>query len=318
MFRFAVIVLLFCSKVYAYETQLTVAKDGSAQYTSIQEAINDTKTFPWHDITIKIKNGVYEEKVNIYAWNTRVNLIGESRDNTIIRFGDHFDKIDLGRNSTFHTYTMRVAGNDFTAANLTIENTAGPVGQAVALHVDADRAAFYNVSLKGFQDTLYVAGEGQRSYFEDCYIEGSVDFIFGGGTAYFKQCEIKSLRSDSYVTAASTAQNQPYGLVFNECHFTAADEVSGVYLGRPWRHYAKTLIANSQLGKHIHPAGWHNWNSKEKEPTVSYIEVANRGPGATINSRVNWATTMTQATDDPIATSTSAVLGDWSPQPPER
>ena len=312
MFRISLILLLFCGQAYAYETLLTVAKDGTAQYTSIQEAINDTKTFPWEDITIKVKNGVYEEKVNVYSWNTRVTIIGESRDNTIIRFSDHFNKINHGRNSTFHTYTMRVAGNDFTAVNLTIENTAGPVGQAVALHVEADRAAFYNVSLKGFQDTLYVAGEGHRSYFENCYVEGSVDFIFGGGTAYFNHCQIQSLRSDSYVTAASTEQNQPYGLVFNDCQFTAPDDVSGVYLGRPWRHHANTLITNSYLGKHIHPAGWHNWNSEEKEHTVNYEEIGNYGPGAAIAQRVAWAKTTADAPLNPITPST--ILGNWQPQ----
>lgn len=314
MFRIALLLMLFCSNTYAYETLLTVAKDGSAQYTSIQQAINNTKTYPWHDITIKVKNGVYEEKVNIYAWNTRVKLIGESRDKTIIRFGDHFDKINLGRNSTFHTYTMRVAGNDFTAMNLTIENTAGPVGQAVALHVEADRAAFYNVSINGFQDSLYVAGEGHRSYFEDCFIEGSVDFIFGGGTAYFNRCQIHSLLPNTYITAASTAQNQAYGLVFDHCRFTAAANVSDVYLGRPWRQYAKTLVINSELGPHIHPAGWHNWDDKRKEKTVSYTELHNSGSGASLSKRVTWART-SHSNPSPLITP-SEVFGNWQPGKP--
>lgn len=301
----------FNSKVLAYETLLTVAQDGSGDFTSIQQAINATKTFPWSDITIRIKNGVYREKVNIYSWNTRVRLIGESRENTIIRFDDHFNKINLGRNSTFHTYTMRVAGDDFIAANLTIENTAGPVGQAVALHVEADRAAFYNISIKGYQDTLYVAGEGHRSFFSQCYIEGSVDFIFGGGTAYFDQCQIHSLLSNTYVTAASTPENQEYGLVFNQSTFTAEEDVMGVYLGRPWRQFAKTLIVNSHIDSHIHAAGWHNWDNPLSETTVNYLEGNNSGPGASTRSRVSWSKALSEKHSNLI--SIALVLRDWSP-----
>lgn len=315
--RFAWIILIvitLTSNVLAYETHITVAQDNTGDFTTIQQAINATKTFPWHDITIRIKNGIYHEKVNIYAWNPRIRLIGESREKTIIRFDDYFDKINLGRNSTFHTYTMRVAGNDFIAANLTIENTAGPVGQAVALHVEADRAAFYNVSVKGYQDTLYVAGEGHRTYFNQCYIEGSVDFIFGGGTAYFEQCEIRSLLPDTYVTAASTPASQQYGLVFNRCQFTAPQQVSGVYLGRPWRQYAKTLIINSELGQHIHPQGWHNWDNADNEKSVTYVEGNNRGAGAKSTHRVAWAQSL------PITQSGTVeaehVLRGWQPSMP--
>ncbi|MGQ8366749.1 pectinesterase family protein [Glaciecola sp. 1036] len=305
------VTLVLCFKAVAYETLLTVAKDGTGDYQTIQDAINATKTFPWHDITIKVKNGVYNEKVNLYAWNTRVKLVGESRENTIIRYNDHFKKINLGRNSTFHTYTLRVAGNDFTAANLTIENTAGPVGQAVALHVEADRAAFYNVSIKGFQDTVYVAGEGHRSYFKDCHIEGTVDFIFGGGTAVFEDCNIHSLRSNTYVTAASTPENQTFGLVFNNCHFTATDKVSDVYLGRPWRQFAKTMIINSQLDKHIHPVGWHNWDNENNEETVEYKEANNSGQGAKSDSRVTWTKVLMPETVSDF--DISQVYKDWEP-----
>jgi len=137
-----------------YRTEMTVARDGSGDFTRIQDAIYATKTFPYERITIHVKNGIYREKVEVYSWNTRVSLIGESREGTIITFDDHFKKIDKGRNSTFHTYTLRVAGNDFHAQNLTIINSSGAVGQAVALHVEADRASFDNIALRGYQDTL--------------------------------------------------------------------------------------------------------------------------------------------------------------------
>lgn len=271
-----------------YRTQMTVAQDGSGDFTSIQEAIYATKTFPWEPIKIFIKNGVYKEKVNVFSWNTHLSLIGESRDGTIITFDDHFEKINKGRNSTFHTFTLRVAGNDFYAENLTIINSSGPVGQAVALHVEADRAAFLNVSLKGYQDTLYVAGESHRSYFKDCTIEGSIDFIFGEGTALFEDCEIKSLLN-GYVTAASTPKDEPFGLVFNRCNLTAAPGIDQVYLGRPWRQHAKTVFLNTNMGAHILPTGWDNWSNPANEKTVFYAEHGSAGAEHASGKRVAWA-----------------------------
>ena len=305
--------LMLSSHVFAdeYETNMTVALDGSGDFTSIQQAIDATKTFPWTPITIHIKNGVYKEKVNVYSWNTHLSLVGESQAGTIITFDDHFEKINKGRNSTFHTYTMRVAANDFHAQNLTIINASGPVGQAVALHVEADRASFLNVRMKGFQDTLYLAGEGFRSYFKNCYVEGSVDFIFGAGTALFENCEIKSL-TNAYITAASTPKNQDYGLVFNQCKLTAAENVDQVYLGRPWRQFAKTVFLNSSLGAHILPAGWDNWGSQEKELSVFYAEYNNTGAGAKTDKRVPWAKQLTQQQANQYRKEN--VFKDWQPK----
>ena len=293
-----------------YKTELTVAHDGSGDFTTIQSAINATKTFPEVPINIYIKNGVYHEKVEVYSWNTNISLIGENRDKTIITFNDHFKKINKGRNSTFHTYTLKVSANDFHAENLTVINSAGPVGQAVALHVEADRASFFNVTLKGNQDTLYVAGEGARSYFKNCLIEGTTDFIFGGGTALFESCEIKSL-SNSFITAASTPKSQPFGFVFNNCVITAASGVNNVYLGRPWRSYAKTVFINSILGEHILPTGWNNWGSKEKEQTVFYGEFNNTGKGANIEKRVQWSQQLTESQANTYTK--QRILRDWQP-----
>ena len=293
-----------------YRTRMTVALDGSGDFTSIQAAIDATKCYPYERITIHIKNGVYREKVEVYAWNTRVSLIGESREGTVITYDDHFDKIGKGRNSTFHTYTLRVLGNDFHAANLTVVNSAGPVGQAVALHVEADRASFFNLALKGYQDTLYVAGEGFRSYFKDCYVEGSIDFIFGGGTAVFENCEIRSL-GDSYITAASTPPDEKFGLVFKNCKLTAAAGVKQVYLGRPWREHARTVFLNSELGAHILPAGWHNWDREANEMTAYYAEYGNYGPGAGSNSRVSWSRQISK--EDANTYSLENIFGSWRP-----
>src|SRR6185312_9765183 len=168
-----------------------VAKDGTGNFTTIQSAIEACKSFPYQRIKIFIKNGVYHEKIFIPSWNTKISLTGESKDSTIITYDDYFKKINKGPNSTFYTPTMFVKGNDFHAENITVENSAGPVGQAVALAVEADRCSFLNCKLIGNQDTLYVAGENDRQYFNECYIEGTTDFIFGEATALFEKCAIK-------------------------------------------------------------------------------------------------------------------------------
>ncbi|MFL1013442.1 pectate lyase [Flavisericum labens] len=270
------------------EYNMVVAKDGSGDFTTIQEAINASKSFPYQRVIINIKNGVYNEKVHVYSWNTHVSLIGESKENTVIVYDDFFKKINLGRNSTFHTSTLLVEGDDFLAKNLTIKNVAGPVGQAVALSVNANRCYFKNCALIGSQDTLYTAGEGFKQYFKDCYIEGAVDFIFGGATVLFENCRLHS-KSDSYITAASTPQGQKFGYVFKNCKLTAEKNVKKVYLGRPWRFNAKTVFINCEMGSHILPDGWNNWGKKEAEVQSFYAEYNCSGPGYQPEKRVDWS-----------------------------
>ena len=270
------------------EYNVTVSKDGSGDFVNIQDAINASKSFPYQRVIIHIKNGVYKEKVHVYSWNTRLSLIGESREKTLITFDDYFDKINLGRNSTFHTSTVLVEGNDFMAKNITIENSAGEVGQAIALTINANRCYFENCSLKGFQDTLYNTGEGFKQYFKNCYIEGSTDFIFGGATVLFEDSIIHS-KKDSYITAASTPENQEFGFVFKNCQLRADSSVSKVYLGRPWRIYAKTVFVNCFMDKHILPEGWHNWSKAEAEKTSFYAEYKNKGEGYRPQKRVEWS-----------------------------
>jgi len=270
------------------KTYMVVAKDSSGDFTSIQEAINATKAFPDEQVTIFIKNGIYREKVRVYSWNTDLRLVGESAENTIITWDDHFSKINLGRNSTFHTYTLKVEANNFTAENLTIENTAGPVGQAVALHVEGDCCAFRNIRIIGSQDALYAAGIHCRQYYKDCYIEGTTDFIFGAATAYFENCTLHS-KSNSYITAASTPEGAVFGYVFHACKLTADEGVKAVYLGRPWRKYAQTVFIECELGNHIVPAGWKEWSNSEDLQTTFYAEYQNYGPGAKPGERVAWS-----------------------------
>lgn len=269
-----------------------VAQDGSGDFTTIQSAIDVCKAFPYQRIKIFIKNGVYHEKVLIPSCNTMLSLIGESEDSTIITYGDYFDKIARGRNSTFYTATVWVQANDFHAENLTIENSAGPVGQALALSVESDRCAFKHCKLLGNQDTVYAAGENARQYFSECYIEGTTDFIFGEATALFEKCIIKS-KANSFITAASTPQTAVYGFVFKDCILQAAPGVNKVYLGRPWRKYAKTVFIKCAMGDFILSRGWDNWNSADNEKTVFYAEYKNSGEGAATDKRVSWSKQLT-------------------------
>ncbi|NJB84993.1 pectinesterase [Lewinella marina] len=271
-----------------YAVDLYVAADGSAEFTRIQDAIDATKAFPDERITIHIKAGVYEEQVEVHAWNNRLTLAGAHADSTIIRFGAYFDSIGRGRNSTFHTPTLRVRGDDFRATGLTVANTAGPVGQAIAVAVEADRAEFHRCRFLGHQDTLYADEANTRQYYRECYIEGTTDFIFGAATALFENCTLHS-KADSYITAASTPPGRDYGFVFLNCRLTADPAVTAVYLGRPWRSNARTVFLHSELGAHILPAGWDNWNDPAREATVFYAEYGNTGPGAAAGARVPWS-----------------------------
>ncbi|UII27145.1 pectinesterase family protein [Fulvivirga maritima] len=267
---------------------ITVAKDDSGDYNTIQEAINSAKAFPDKRITIFVKNGTYHEKVKVHSWNNLLTIEGQHRDSTIITFDDYFDKIDKGRNSTFMTPTVLVQGRDCVLKNLTIENTAGPVGQAVALAIEADRCVVKHCNLMGNQDTFYAAGEGNRQYLTDCYIEGTTDFIFGEATVVFEKCNIHA-KSNSYITAASTPKDVTYGLVFIDCSLTADQEINRVYLGRPWRQYAKTVFIYCKLGEFILPEGWHNWSNPAAERTAFYAEYQNSGNGDHPKQRVTWS-----------------------------
>jgi len=183
---------------------------------------------------------------------------------------------------------MFVKGNDFHAENITVENSAGPVGQAVALAVEADRCSFLNCKLIGNQDTLYVAGENDRQYFNECYIEGTTDFIFGEATALFEKCAIK-IKADSYITAASTPQDVAFGFVFKKCVLTASPEVTNAFLGRPWRKYAKVVFLNCSMGNFISPEGWSKWKGTDNDKTAFYAEYKSTGEGAKIKDRISWS-----------------------------
>lgn len=275
---------------------LFVARDGTAEFRNIDDAIEVCRAFMEYHKVIFVKKGTYKEKLIVPSWLTNIEICGEDRDNTIITYDDHANVFIPGTDrkmGTFRTYTVRVDGNDITFRNITIENNAARLGQAVALHTQGDRLTFVNCRILGNQDTVYTGGINTRLYFKDCHIEGTTDFIFGPSTAWFENCTIMS-RTDSYITAASTPQNVEYGYVFNRCKIVAAEGVSRVYLGRPWRPYAHTLFMNCQLGKHILPVGWHNWSNTQNETTARYCEYDNHGEGAATKERAAWTRQLTR------------------------
>lgn len=275
---------------------LFVARDGTAEFRNIDDAIEVCRAFMEYHKVIFVKKGTYKEKLIVPSWLTNIEICGEDRDNTIITYDDHANVFIPGTDrkmGTFRTYTVRVDGNDITFRNITIENNAARLGQAVALHTQGDRLTFVNCRILGNQDTVYTGGINTRLYFKDCHIEGTTDFIFGPSTAWFENCTIQS-RTDSYITAASTPQNVEYGYVFNRCKIVAAEGVSKVYLGRPWRPYAHTLFMNCQLGKHILPVGWHNWSNTQNETTARYCEYNNHGEGAATKERAAWTRQLTR------------------------
>lgn len=268
-----------------YKYIFTVAKDGSGDYKFIQDAIDAMRVYPLAPITLYIKNGVYNEKIELPATNTDVVFIGESVDKTVITFNDYSGR---GKHTTFTSFTAKISGNRFRAENITFANSAGPVGQAVALYVDADRAVFKNCKFLGNQDTIFAAGEAARQYFVDCYIEGTTDFIFGPSTAVFQRCAIRA-KSNSFITAASTTPGKKFGYVFLDCKITADSSITKLHLGRPWRAAAKTAFIRCELPKQIVPEGWNNWGNAANESTVFYAEYKNTGEGAATKARAPWA-----------------------------
>lgn len=265
---------------YVRHYDFVVAKDGSGDFFTVQEAINAVPDFRKEGrTTIYIRKGVYKEKLIIPASKINVSLIGA--EGAVISGDDYASKPNrFGENmSTSGSASCYIYAPDLICENLTFENTAGRVGQAVACFVAGDRVIFRNCRFLGNQDTLYNFGKHCRQYFEDCYIEGTVDFIFGSSTAVFNRCTVHSL-SKGYLTAPSTPQDEAYGYVFIDCRLTAADGVEKVYLARPWRPYAKSVFIHCEMGGHILPVGWHNWNKKDAEKTIFFAEYENTGAGA--------------------------------------
>lgn len=305
--------ILLGGAAYSSTYDIIVAQDGSGNFTSIQEAINSVRGVMAERKTIFVKNGIYHEKIVVPTHVTNLTLIGENVDSTIIVWNDQANIILPGEKTkmgTFRTYTLLVQGLGFIAKNLTIENNAPQIGQAVSLQVEGDKAEFYNCRILGFQDTIYLGSETCRAYFEGCYIEGTTDFIFGSATGYFESCEIHS-KKDSYITAPSTPQSKEYGLVFHKCNLTADSVITKVFLGRPWRPYGQSVYVDCNMAGHIRPEGWDNWRNPENEKTARFIEIESKGAGANPTARAKWA--KTDKVDKYVLRKVLAGCDGWKP-----
>lgn len=270
-----------------------VAQDGSGHFTKVQDAIDAVPPFRREETRILIKKGTYHEKLTLPPSKTQVSLVGEEVMETVLTYDDSARTLNAFGEAlgTTGSSSFFVFGEGFKARNLTFENSAGDgklVGQAVAVRVSADRAVFENCRFLGHQDTLYVQGDNTRQYYKDCYIEGTVDFIFGWATAVFENCEIHA-KGPGYLTAASTGAEREFGLVFLNCRLTGTGKENTVYLGRPWRDHAKTVFIDCQMDRHIRPEGWHDWDKPQARETAFYAEYASQGPGAHPDKRVPWA-----------------------------
>ena len=308
-----------------------VALDGLGDYRSLSEALQTIPLDNTEPVTIYLHEGIYKEKLVIDR--PYITIIGEGADKSVITY-DHYARMvmpDQSNRGTFRTQTLLVNTHDFTAKDITIENSSGfgkEVGQAIALYVDGDRNSFYHCKILGSQDTLFtgplppsayqVGGFtgplefapriNGRQYYYQCFIKGDVDFIFGSATAYFEECEIFSYKYDDdpsasnpdeqkiygYITAASTPEGQEYGYVFDRCRLTGDCPPNSVYLGRPWRNFARTVFIECELGEHIRREGWHDWDKQEARGMVLYGEYLSHGPGANPSGRAEFSKQLTE------------------------
>lgn len=269
---------------------IVVARDGSGHFATIGEALEACRAFMDYHKVIYVRKGIYREKVVVPQWLQNIEICGEERDQTVIVYADHANIQTTAYPKgmgTFRTYTLKVEGSDITLKNITIENDAPRLGQAVALHTEGDRLRVLNCRLLGHQDTVYTGMPHTRLLFDHCYIEGTTDFIFGPATAWFEQCTIHCLQN-SYITAAATPRDALFGYVFHRCTITAADGVGRLYLGRPWRDYGHTLFMHCTLPAAIRPEGWYHWE-QHREQTARYAEYGNTGPGADTSRRAPWS-----------------------------
>ena len=283
---------------------IVVDKDGRGDYLTVQEAIDAVPDYQKNrTTTILIKPGVYRERVIIPASKTGLRITGADVLNTVLTYDNYAGLLwpdGSGTVGTSGSASLFVNADNVSFESLTIRNDAGPVGQAVALMTNGDCISFRGCRIIGNQDTVYTygrygdSGETCRSAYLDCYIEGTTDFIFGPGRCWFENCEIRSKRN-SYITAASTFGGEKYGYVFKNCRLTADPGVDKVYLGRPWRDYARVVFVDCSLGSHILPAGWHNWNNPDREKTAYYAEYHSVGQGANPDARVGWSRQLTDS-----------------------
>ncbi len=317
-------------------------------FASITDALSRIPKENNEPVLVTVMPGTYYEKITIDR--PHVRLVGSSAKDCIITYDDYANDSmpDGSKRGTFRSYTLFVDADDIVLENLTIHNSSAPrskAGQAIALYADGDILTVKACRLESFQDTLFTGplppnpikpggfvGPKEfakrrvgRQYYKDCYICGDVDFIFGSAVAYFETCEIASVFSEKlppakdgstptygYATAASTPAGSPYGYVFDECRFTSTCPKESVYLGRPWRDYAQTVLLNCFLDEHIRPEGFHDWNKPEARTNCLYAEYKSYGPGADNgrNARADFVKVLSD--EEALRYTRDKVLGDFA------
>lgn len=296
-----------------FATNLTVAADGSGDYQTVQEAVDSVPDNSAARFTIFIQPGVYKEHLVIPKSKINITLLGADAQITILTNDLHVKSLgeDGKEVGTIGSASSVVSAADFRAENLTFENTAPHVAQALAIYVQGDRAEFRKCRFLGYQDTIRV--RKGRSYFEDCLITGRTDFIYGEATAWFERCQIHVTETGGWITAANTPQEQPYGLIFSNCLITGEPNVQEM-LGRPWRPHAHTVWLNTRMSEVVNPLGWNNWSKPESEKTVRYEEYNSTtldGKPVDISRRVAWAKQL--SAEEAAQYTIDNVLGDWNP-----
>ena len=282
---------------------ITVAKDGSGQFTTVQAAVNSIASGSSTHILIDIKAGTYTEKLTI-ASRTNLCLVGAGTTTTILAYGDSNGSVG----STSGSASVYISANDFSASDLTIQNTYGSGSQAVALRTTGQRQQFRNCRFVGYQDTLYTHSGSQ--YFRDCYVQGNTDYVFGGATAVLQNCEVRNVEAGSATSAPNTDAGTAYGIVFLGGKFTAVSSVkaNSVALARPWGAAGFAAFLNADLGAHISSAGFAAMSGNDPQ-NARFHEYGSTGSGANASARSSYQLSASQAASYTIAT----IFGSWTP-----
>uniref|UniRef100_A0A5B7B1V2 Pectinesterase n=1 Tax=Davidia involucrata TaxID=16924 RepID=A0A5B7B1V2_DAVIN len=296
---------------------LTVDKNpATGDFTSIQDAIDSLPFINLVRVVIKVHAGVYKEKVNIPQLKSFITIQGAGAEKTIVQWGDTAQTIGAKGQpiGTYASATFAVNSPYFIAKNITFKNTTpvpppGAVGkQAVAFRISADTAAFSGCRFLGAQDTLY--DHVGRHYYKDCYIEGSVDFIFGNGLSLFEGCHVHAV---AQLTGALTAQGrnsllEDTGFSFVNCKVTGSGPL---YLGRAWGPFSRVVFAYTYMDNIIIPKGWYNWGDPNREMTVFYGQYKCTGPGANFAGRVPWSRELTHEEAKPFISVSFIDGSEW-------
>ncbi|KAL6197966.1 hypothetical protein ACLB2K_027758 [Fragaria x ananassa] len=248
------------------EANVVVAKDGSGKYKTVKEAVAAAPDKSTTRYVIYVKKGTYKENVEVVKNKKNLMIVGDGMDKTIIT--GSLNVVD--GSTTFNSATLAAVGDGFIAQDIWFQNTAGPdKHQAVALRVGADQSVINRCRIDAYQDTLYA--HSNRQFDRDCYITGTVDFIFGNAAVVLQNCKIVARKPASGQNSMVTAQgrtdpNQNTGISIQKCQVIASSDLEPVkgtvrsYLGRLWKEYSRTVVMQSTIGDHIDPTGWSIWS----------------------------------------------------------